>query len=147
MVLAFITACIPPLQQALFEPGGALRFFGSAMEALGTASSPISTMVVAASLVPPSPFLGGGNDQRDEEAGDDNNGHTDDDDEDSSPILDERPGMTDPNFGPYQRPTRRQQRDRRNSRLGNLRRSMRSASIRVLQAVPRSTPDMRRLHP
>jgi predicted permease len=56
MVLAFITACIPPLQRALFEPGGSLRFFGSAVEALGTASSPISTMVVAASLVPPEPL-------------------------------------------------------------------------------------------
>jgi auxin efflux carrier family protein len=53
MVLGFITACIPPLQHALFSPGGAIRFLGAALETLGGASSPISTMVVAASLVPP----------------------------------------------------------------------------------------------
>jgi len=53
MVLGFITACIPPLQQALFDPGGYLRFLGAAVQTLGVASSPTSTMVVAASLVPP----------------------------------------------------------------------------------------------
>ncbi|KAL3792764.1 hypothetical protein ACHAWO_002369 [Cyclotella atomus] len=51
MVLGFITACIPPLRDALFEPGGALRFFGSAMESLAAASSSVGTIVVAASLV------------------------------------------------------------------------------------------------
>lgn len=51
MVLGFITACIPPVRDALFEPGGPLRFFGSAMESLGTASSSVGTIVVAASLV------------------------------------------------------------------------------------------------
>lgn len=53
MMLGFITACIPPLQNALFSPGGAIRFMGAALETLGEASSPIATMVVAASLVPP----------------------------------------------------------------------------------------------
>eukprot|EP00539_Tryblionella_compressa_P008201 CAMPEP_0178767190 /NCGR_PEP_ID=MMETSP0744-20121128/19501_1 /TAXON_ID=913974 /ORGANISM="Nitzschia punctata, Strain CCMP561" /LENGTH=651 /DNA_ID=CAMNT_0020423033 /DNA_START=137 /DNA_END=2092 /DNA_ORIENTATION=+ len=135
MVLAFITACIPPLQRALFEPGGALRFFGSAMEALGTASSPISTIVVAASLVPPRPEHHSETQQ-------------DTDEDESSPIIDERPGMTDPNFGPYQRPRRRQRNQRRasSSRFSELRRSMRSSSMRILQAIPRSTPEMRRLH-
>ena len=52
MMLGFITACIPPLQQALFDPGGYLRFLGGAVQTLGVASSPTSTMVVAASLVP-----------------------------------------------------------------------------------------------
>lgn len=127
MVLAFLTACIPPLQRAMFEPGGPLRFFGSAMEALGTASSPISTMVVAASLVPPPPV---------QENPSDDAVRVDIDD---APIFDEQPGMTDPNFGPYQRPTRRH---RRSSRFRDLRRSLRSS----LQAVPRSTPEMRRLH-
>jgi predicted permease len=139
MVLAFITACIPPLQRALFEPGGALRFLGSAVEALGTASSPISTMVVAASLVPPLP-VHADHEQTQPEC-------RESDDEQSSPIIDERPGMTDPNFGPYQRPRRRRrQHDRRSSRLSELRRSMRSSSIRLIQAIPRSTPEMRRLH-
>ncbi|KAL7537187.1 hypothetical protein ACHAXR_011729 [Thalassiosira sp. AJA248-18] len=51
MVLGFITACIPPLRDALFSTGGALRFFGSALESLGKASSSVGTLVVAASLV------------------------------------------------------------------------------------------------
>jgi hypothetical protein len=133
MVLAFITACIPPLQRALFEPGGSLRFLGSAVEALGTASSPISTMVVAASLVPPEPLQ---NDSgiSERQLNDEN---------DSTPVFDEQPGMTDPNFGPYRRPASR---NRRPSRFRELRRSLRSSSMRILQAVPRSSPEMRRLH-
>lgn len=51
MILGFVTACIPPMQDALFEQGGLLRFFGSAMESLGSASSSVGTIVVAASLV------------------------------------------------------------------------------------------------
>lgn len=51
MILGFITACIPPLRDAMFQPGGALRFFGSAMESLGMASSSVGTIVVAASLM------------------------------------------------------------------------------------------------
>jgi predicted permease len=126
MALAFVTACIPPLQGALFEGGGPLRFLGSALETLGMASSPISTMVVAASLVPP--IL--------------HDAHTEENqEEDDAPIIDENPAMTDPNFGPYQR-----RRQRRSSRFQGLRRSLRSGSIRMLQAVPTSTPEMRRLH-
>ncbi|KAG7354404.1 membrane transport protein [Nitzschia inconspicua] len=133
MVLAFVTACIPPLQRALFEPAGPLRFIGSAVEALGTASSPISTMVVAASLVPPQQIA---EDNTDPD-------HRVDNDQNDGPTFDERPGMTDPNFGPYQRPTRRH---RRSSRFQDFRRELRSSSIRILNAVPRSTPEMRRLH-
>ena len=51
MALGFVTACIPPLRNALFEPGGALRFIGSSLESLGLASASVGVMVVAASLV------------------------------------------------------------------------------------------------
>lgn len=53
MVLAFIVGCITPVRDQFFSQGGALRFLGSALETLGQASSSITTMVVAASLVPP----------------------------------------------------------------------------------------------
>ncbi len=51
MVLGVITACIPPLRDALFETGGPLRFLGSALESLGRAGASVGTLVVAASLV------------------------------------------------------------------------------------------------
>lgn len=51
MVLGVITACIPPLRNALFETGGPLRFLGSALESLGRAGASVGTLVVAASLV------------------------------------------------------------------------------------------------
>lgn len=51
MVLGVITACIPPLRDALFSPGGPLRFVGSALESLGRAGASVGTLVVAASLV------------------------------------------------------------------------------------------------
>mmetsp|Transcript_15538 Transcript_15538/g.29491 ORF Transcript_15538/g.29491 Transcript_15538/m.29491 type:complete len:460 (-) Transcript_15538:1640-3019(-) len=51
MALGFITACITPLRDALFSPGGALRFIGSSIESLGSASSSLGTLLVAASLV------------------------------------------------------------------------------------------------
>ena len=50
IIAGFVTGCIPPLQRAMFENEGALRFLGGALETLGRASSPMSTMVVAASL-------------------------------------------------------------------------------------------------
>jgi hypothetical protein len=50
LVLGLITALIPPLQAALFSSGGALRFLGSAIESLASASAPLGTMIVAASL-------------------------------------------------------------------------------------------------
>lgn len=51
MVLGVITACIPPLRDALFETGGPLRFLGSALQSLGSAGASVGTLVVAASLV------------------------------------------------------------------------------------------------
>ena len=51
MVLGVITACIPPLRDALFSTGGQLRFLGSALESLGRSGSSVGTLVVAASLV------------------------------------------------------------------------------------------------
>jgi predicted permease len=134
MMLAFLTACIPPLQRSLFQPGGALRFLGSALETLGTASAPISTMVVAASLVPPTPLSLQQESRREEDENEEGG---------SRPVIDERPGMTDPNFGPYQRRRRRRTSSQLVRQLG---RSMRSSSVRMLQAMPRSTPEMRRIH-
>ena len=53
-----ITALIGPLQAALFAPGGALRFAGSAIESLADALPSVATMITAASLiVPPDPIL------------------------------------------------------------------------------------------
>ncbi len=52
MFLGFVTACIPPIRHAMFDAGGCLYFLGSALETLGQAATPVSTMVVAASLVP-----------------------------------------------------------------------------------------------
>jgi len=50
MLLAFVVGCIAPIRDLFFSQGGALRFIGAAMETLGSASSPMSTMIVAASL-------------------------------------------------------------------------------------------------
>lgn len=50
LILAFATACIKPLQDALFVPGGALRVIGSTLESLSSAGATIATMVVAAAL-------------------------------------------------------------------------------------------------
>jgi hypothetical protein len=53
-----ITALVAPLQAALFAPGGALRFVGSAFESLAAALPSVATMITAASLiVPPDPLL------------------------------------------------------------------------------------------
>lgn len=118
MAAGFITACIPPLQRALFDPNGPLRFLGAAVENLGLSSAAVSTMVVAASLVKPTaPTI------VEEEA-----------------IPEENPAMSDPNFGPSSR------RLQRPSSLREFRQSMRSGSMRILQAVPRTTPEIRRMH-
>lgn len=52
MAAGIVTGCIGPLRDALFEPGGPLRFIGDAVQTMGVASSSVSTIVVAASLVP-----------------------------------------------------------------------------------------------
>ena len=44
MFIGFITASIIPLQEALYEQNGALRFMGSAIESLANASPPLSTI-------------------------------------------------------------------------------------------------------
>ena len=56
MILAFFCGCISPIRNLLFSPGGQLRFLGAALETLGKASSPLSTMVVAASLASSSQY-------------------------------------------------------------------------------------------
>lgn len=50
LILAFITACIKPLQTALFKPGGHLRVIGSTLEAFSNAGALFATIVVAAAL-------------------------------------------------------------------------------------------------
>eukprot|EP00587_Corethron_hystrix_P006412 CAMPEP_0113315308 /NCGR_PEP_ID=MMETSP0010_2-20120614/11030_1 /TAXON_ID=216773 ORGANISM="Corethron hystrix, Strain 308" /NCGR_SAMPLE_ID=MMETSP0010_2 /ASSEMBLY_ACC=CAM_ASM_000155 /LENGTH=344 /DNA_ID=CAMNT_0000171787 /DNA_START=921 /DNA_END=1955 /DNA_ORIENTATION=- /assembly_acc=CAM_ASM_000155 len=50
MGLGFITACIVPLREALFSPGGQLRFVGSVVEALGDAGPILINFMAAASL-------------------------------------------------------------------------------------------------
>lgn len=50
LVLGFVTACIIPLQNALFNPGGSLRFIGSALEALTQSAVTFANIIVAASL-------------------------------------------------------------------------------------------------
>eukprot|EP00934_Nitzschia_sp_Nitz4_P004037 Nitzschia sp. Nitz4//scaffold94_size78252//46135//47792//NITZ4_005470-RA/size78252-augustus-gene-0.65-mRNA-1//1//CDS//3329560386//4027//frame0 len=121
MILAFITACIPPLQEAMFENGGPLRFFGSAMETLGLASSPISTMVASASLVPLKL-----NSEEEEE-------------EDESEDMQESPIMSEPTFGPIQNSAPQ-------TRLRRWRGSLRTSSMRIVEAIPRPSSDMMRLH-
>jgi predicted permease len=127
MVAGFITACIPPLQQALFDSNGSLRFLGPAVETLGLSSPAVSIMVVAASLVRPSPPLLIEQSTISEEES----------------IPEENPLMSDPNFGPF---PRQEPPGRLRSSLREFRQSMRSGSMRILQAVPRSTPEIRRMH-
>ena len=51
MILGTLTAFISPLQRALFQQGGSLRFLGGALEGLGQSASILGTIVVATSLV------------------------------------------------------------------------------------------------
>lgn len=136
MGLGIVTACIPPLQRALFEAEGVLRFLGSAVEMLGIAGAPISTIVAAAALVPPRK-------QEDEEAEGSNVNvncfcfwrrveGNEENTNNTNPII------IDPNHGPYHY----------RQRLRSFRQSflLRSSSIRLRNAIPRSTPEMRKLH-
>ncbi len=50
LLLSFATACIKPLQDALFQPGGVLRVIGSTLESLTSAGATMATIVVAAAL-------------------------------------------------------------------------------------------------
>lgn len=127
MLLGFITGCIPPLQQALFSQGGALRFLGGAIDTMGTASTSISTIVVAASLVPNKivPAV--------QEVSQDNVSHAIDDPDTTL----ESPIMSDPNFGP---------RERRTSSIRNVTLLVRRRSSLMLDRIRRSDRDMMRMH-
>lgn len=133
LLTGFVTGCIAPLQSALFDSGGALSFLGSSIITLGNASPPVSTIVVAASLVPPSSFSSA---RQQEGNGDQENGE-------DVPVV-ESPIMSDPNYGPRQT----QLRQRRQSSLSRIGRSVRRRSSRFLSRVvtsTRSNPEMRRL--
>jgi hypothetical protein len=124
--LGFITACILPLQHALFEPEAPSRFLGSAVETLGIASSSISTMVVAASLMSP---VKEGDDDSD-----------DDDDVETSPTTTNR----NSDDHAYQR---KEQNSRPSfSRLRSFRNSVGEGSTRIIKPVARSSPEMRRMY-
>jgi auxin efflux carrier family protein len=127
MLLGFITACIPPLQQALFSQGGALRFLGGAIDTMGTASSSISTIVVAASLVPNKIVA------EEQEVSEDTAAQGADDPDTTL----ESPIMSDPNFGPRQR---------RASSIRNVTLVVRRRSSLMLNRIRRSDRDMMRIH-
>lgn len=132
MIAGIVTGFIPPLKEALFEPGGALRFLGDSIETMGSASSSISTMVVAASLAPPS------HNDRDRR----NNAAS------SLPEAapggprnplrpDENPIMSDPNFGPRRHQLLPQRRRSSFIMLQNWSASVRRSSASLLiQAYP-----------
>jgi predicted permease len=126
-ILGFVTACIPPLQSALFEPGEPLRFLGSAVETLGIASSSISTMIVAASLVPPIE-----QDYNEHNRNEENLGAEAEDNAVSS----------DNDSGAHQR----RMNPNRSSRMRSFGTAIRRKSTRIIKSVTRSTPEMRRLH-
>jgi len=147
MTAGFITACIPPLQKALFEGGGPLRFIGSAMETVGTAASPISTMVVAASLVPPPKMVVAASlvpppkmvVERKEDEDEDRTAIRNHSNPEGVEVIDENPCMTDPNFGPYRRRPS-------STRLQGVRTSLRRVSEGMQKVIPRSSQEMVRLH-
>ncbi|GKY94977.1 hypothetical protein MPSEU_000462300 [Mayamaea pseudoterrestris] len=124
LALGIVTGCIGPLRNALFTQGGALRFIGSALESLGQASSPITTIVVAASLVPEpvSPAS--------TSTSDDNGVNADDD----SQSMEESPIMSDPTVGP--------QHLRRRSSIIRFKQSIRNSSTLLLGG--RSNPELRK---
>jgi hypothetical protein len=130
-----VTGMIPPLQQSLFQPGGVLRFLGDALQTMGQASSAISIMVVAASLVPQAlPPVASSSLEPVEESM-----STMDVQANNAPAVEHRiptrdredhnPIMSDPNFGTFQR-----QRRRRLS-MQQVRRSMRRNSARLWESV------------
>jgi len=152
-----LTGCVPPLQRELFEPAGALRFLGDALETLGSASSPMSTLVVAASLVPAAATTQqSGEDDNEEDSsnsGDAENDHYDDGEEakeEEEGNLEGNPIMSDPNFGPARR--RRRTRAAAGARIRRLSRTVQRGSAIMLKsfrtstaASPQRRRDMRRL--
>ena len=158
-----LTGCVPPLQRELFEPAGALRFLGDALETLGSASSPMSTLVVAASLVPAAaaaatPQQSGDDDNEEDSSnrGDGENDQYDDDGEEAKEEeegnLEDNPIMSDPNFGPARR-RRQRTRAAAGARIRRLSRTVQRGSARMLKSFrtseaassPQRRRDMRRL--
>ena len=154
MILAFAVGCISPIRNLLFSPGGHLRFLGAAVETLGQASSPLSTMVVAASLAsrqkdPTSP------NPDDDAVNDGNSGSSPTDEEEPhqidnrelesdnnttpNSIEEESPVMSDPNFGPLHL-------RRRSSVQQRFRASLRRSSMKALEKARRTPPEQRRLY-
>jgi predicted permease len=163
MILAFVVGCISPLRDLLFSQGGALRFLGAALETLGQASSPISTMVVAASLVPLHHAAVSVSATADDNKGEEQNStedesslkhHEIDDIQppvvasndtvdaerrmvSSTELLEESPVMSDPNFGPVQL--------RRRSSIHRFGTKLRRSSVRALEKVRRTPIEQRRM--
>ena len=132
MMAGFITGCIPPLQEALFSEGGALRFLGSSVQTLGVASSPLSTLIAAASLVKP---------QRQQSPIDEPQSTDNEEENDKPPEAEEEnlksPIMSDPQFGPLNL--------RRRRSLQQFAQSIRRGASSALKAVPRTRGDTLRL--
>lgn len=128
MIAGFLTGCVPPLQKALFNDGASLRFLGSAVQTLGMASSPMSTLVAAASLVNPHKK------SHDEEPAED-----DDRPIDNDASAEESPIMSDPQLGPLSL----KRRQSLQSFASSFRKSARSAF--TISKAPRSREDHLRL--
>jgi auxin efflux carrier family protein len=149
MVVAFAVGCISPIRDLFFSPGGALRFIGAAAESLGQASSPMSTIVVAASLACPQTHA---HDETEPAVEKPRNEDIEDAElcnqvkdadassEEPNPdrVEEESPVMSDPNFGPLQL--------RRRSSIHRFGASLQRGSMRALQKVKRTAPEERRLH-
>lgn len=146
MILALITASISPLQRALFDSGGALRFLGSAVETLGVASAPLSTIVVAATLVPPEMDK-----EDDEMIYHESQNHEDsavNHDTNAALELDDKPViLIDPNSRPNEQGLRRQQFQSFRQSISQSSKSLYHKAASVTTAIiPRSTQEMRKLH-
>ncbi|CAB9496383.1 expressed unknown protein [Seminavis robusta] len=149
MILAFCVGCISPVRDLLFSQGGALRFLGAAVETLGQASSPMSTMVVAASLASRRESSSMAEDDISDD-GQDQDGYNEgaqqqptdappaDAVDRSMTVEEESPVMSDPNFGPLQL--------RRRSSIHRFGASLRQSSIRAMKKARRTDPEQRRLY-
>jgi Membrane transport protein len=154
MILAFAVGCITPIRELLFSQGGALRFLGSALETLGQASSPVSTMVVAASLVPLHSAVATEDNKKGEEQNSTEDESFDHDESHVQPpvarndttdverrleptVVEESPVMSDPTFGPMQL--------RRRSSIHRFGATLRRSSVRALEKARRTPPEQRRM--
>lgn len=128
MAAGIVTGFIPPLQKALFEPGGALRFLGSAVDTMGQSSSALSTIVVAASLVP---HVEKPTEETNEEGQPGETGLASKV-QDRNDLIEEEenPIMSDPNYGPVRR---------RKIPISSLRSSARRRSSLIWQSLSKPT--------